>query len=90
MLTNVCCYSPLGVGSGGSNVTSNVFGNNLTILQWTGVYGGLVAALVLFSFIRCFLVFILLMRASYFLHNKMFAAVLRAPVLFFDTNPVGE
>ena len=87
MISTSC--SPLGVSSNGSNM-SHVFGSNLTIPQWTGVYGGLVGALVLFSFIRCFLFFLLLMRASYYLHNRMFAAVLRAPVLFFDTNPVGE
>ena len=92
---NVCiaygnvCLSPLGVSSNGSDF-SNVSVVNLTISQWSGVYAGLVGTVVLLSIARMFLVFVLLMRASHLLHNKMFAAVLRAPVLFFDTNPVGE
>ena len=62
----------------------------LTIPEWIGVYGGLTGAVILLSFTRVFLFFVLLLRASRLLHNKMFAAVLRAPVLFFDTNPVGK
>ena len=53
------------------------------------MYGGLTGAVVLLSLIRTFFFFILLLRASYLLHNKMVAAVLRAPVFFFDNNPVG-
>ena len=30
-----------------------------------------------------------MLRAARILHNKMFMSVLRSPVLFFDTNPVG-
>ena len=62
---------------------------NFGIYHWIGVYGGLTGAVVVFSFARLFLFFLLLLRASRLLHNKMFAAVLRAPVHFFDTNPVG-
>lgn len=36
-----------------------------------------------FSYVTC-------LNASRNLHNKMFKAILRAPILFFDTNPVGE
>ena len=39
---------------------------------------------------RTTLFFVLVLRSSRLLHNKMFATVLRAPVLFFDTNPSGE
>ena len=46
--------------------------------------------MILLSFARTILFFILVLRASRLLHNKMFGAVLRAPVLFFDTNPVGR
>ena len=67
--------------------------NNSTTSSGTyhsiGVYGGLTGAVVVFSFARLFLFFLLLLRASRLLHNNMFAAVLRAPVHFFDTNPVG-
>lgn len=37
----------------------------------------------IFSYVTC-------LNASQNLHNKMFKAILRAPILFFDTNPVGE
>ena len=36
-----------------------------------------------FSYVIC-------LNASRNLHNKMFKAILQAPILFFDTNPVGE
>ena len=36
-----------------------------------------------FSYVTC-------LNASRNLHDKMFKAILRAPILFFDTNPVGE
>ena len=34
--------------------------------------------------------YVICLNASRNLHNKMFKAILRAPILFFDTNPVGE
>ena len=40
--------------------------------------------------LRCLLFLVLVLRSSQVLHNKMFKAVLRAPVLFFDTNPIGK
>jgi len=39
---------------------------------------------------RAVLCYLVILAASRSLHNKMLTAVLRAPVLFFDTNPVGE
>ena len=36
----------------------------------------------------CFIA--LVVNASRNLHNQMFASVSRAPVLFFDTNPIGK
>ena len=55
-----------------------------------GVYGGLLGSLAIFAALRAMLFFVLMLNASRVLHNRMFARVLRAPVLFFDTNPVGE
>ena len=35
-------------------------------------------------------IFFLMLNAARTVHEKMFARILRAPVLFFDTNPIGE
>ena len=63
---------------------------NLTNEQRIGVYGGLTGLVVVLCVGRNMLFFLLILRSSRLFHNKMFAAVLRAPVLFFDTNPVGR
>ncbi|XP_019860364.1 PREDICTED: multidrug resistance-associated protein 4-like [Amphimedon queenslandica] len=55
-----------------------------------GIYGGLVGSLTIFAALRAMLFFVLMLNASRVVHNRMFARVLRAPVLFFDTNPVGR
>ena len=63
---------------------------NLTNEQRIGVYGGLTGLVVVLCVGRNMLFFLLILRSSRLFHNKMFGAVLRAPVLFFDTNPVGR
>ncbi|XP_032230963.2 ATP-binding cassette sub-family C member 4 isoform X2 [Nematostella vectensis] len=57
---------------------------------YIAVYGGLVLLTFLLSFIRSFLFFYVKVAASKALHNKMFCAVIRAPMYFFDTNPAGR
>lgn len=47
-------------------------------------------ATVLFGIARSLLVFYVLVHSSQTLHNKMFESILRAPVLFFDRNPIGK
>ena len=54
------------------------------------IYGGLVCAAVLLFIARAVLMFETLVRSSKRLHDKMVIAVLKASVLFFDTNPVGR
>lgn len=54
------------------------------------IYGGLAAGVLFTSCMHAVLIAILLVRASSVLHNKMFSHVLRAPIYFFDTNPIGE
>ncbi|XP_043846485.1 ATP-binding cassette sub-family C member 4 [Dromiciops gliroides] len=74
------------------NVTGNQ-GNEtkeLDLNWYLGTYAGLTAATVLFGIIRCLLVFYVLVNASQTLHNKMFESILKAPVLFFDRNPIGR
>lgn len=51
---------------------------------------GLTASTVIFGIARSLLVFYVLVNSSQTLHNKMFESILRAPVLFFDRNPIGK
>ena len=62
----------------------------LTTNQRIGIYAGTTAAAILINFVRTIAFYFVCVNASRVLHNRMFAAVLRAPVLFFDTNPIGE
>ncbi|XP_069858835.1 ATP-binding cassette sub-family C member 4 [Dipodomys merriami] len=75
------------------NVTLNGEGNvtkQLDLNWYLGMYAGLTVATVLFGIARSLLVFYVLVNASQTLHNKMFESILKAPVLFFDRNPVGR
>ncbi|GFT55310.1 hypothetical protein NPIL_228742 [Nephila pilipes] len=54
------------------------------------VYAGLVFIVFLLSLLRTTTFFQMCMKASRTLHNKMFRCVLRSPVSFFDSNPVGR
>ena len=66
------------------------FIRGLNSIYRVSTYFGLTLMVIVLSFIRCTLIFVLLLRASHVLHNRMFRAVLRAPVHFFDTNPIGN
>lgn len=57
---------------------------------YLGVYGGLTAATILFGFLRNIILFTVLVKSAQALHNSMFTAILRAPVRFFDINPIGR
>ncbi|KAL9971696.1 hypothetical protein ACROYT_G017896 [Oculina patagonica] len=54
------------------------------------IYGALVGGAFLLSVIRAAVFLNVLINSSKHLHNSMLSAVLKAPVLFFDTNPVGR
>jgi len=54
------------------------------------VYTILIVGMFIFSLIRSVHFFIMCMKSSISLHNKMFESVIRSPVLFFDKNPVGR
>ena len=58
--------------------------------QDLSIYGYLVGAAVLLSTIREATFLNVLINSSMSLHNLMLSAVVKAPVLFFDTNPVGR
>ncbi|XP_047432400.1 ATP-binding cassette sub-family C member 4-like [Mugil cephalus] len=70
------------------NVTVSDQGCDLSF--YLGVYSGLTAAAVVFGYARCLVIFHGLVRATQTLHNNMFISVLRAPVRFFDVNPIGR
>ncbi|XP_007942203.1 ATP-binding cassette sub-family C member 4 [Orycteropus afer afer] len=75
------------------NVTVNGKGNvteTLDLNWYLGIYSGLTVATVLFGIARSLLVFYILVNSSQTLHNKMFESILKAPVLFFDRNPIGR
>lgn len=54
------------------------------------IYGCLVGGAFVFVVIRAYGFLLVSLRCSQRLHDKMVVAVLQAPVLFFDTNPVGR
>ena len=55
-----------------------------------GIYGAIVGALCVISMVRTIYFFVICMKSSVKLHDKMFESIIRAPCRFFDTNPVGE
>ena len=60
--------------------------NYLTLL----VYGSIVTVSLLLTTASSFYFYLTTLKASENLHDKMTIAVIKAPVLFFDTNPVGR
>ena len=63
---------------------------DLNTNQRIGIYSGITLSSISLVLTRTVLTFLICIAASRNLHNKMFRAILRAPVLFFDTNPVGK
>ncbi|KAJ7421392.1 multidrug resistance-associated protein 4 [Willisornis vidua] len=70
-------------GNNGTNETEH-----LDLNFYLGIYAGLTVATILFGIIRSLLVFQVLVNSGQNLHNKMFQSILKAPVLFFDRNPI--
>ncbi|XP_037285276.2 ATP-binding cassette sub-family C member 4 isoform X2 [Rhipicephalus microplus] len=54
------------------------------------VYAIIIGGLLLSSMARTVAFFVMCMRASVNLHNRMFSCIIRAPIRFFDTNPIGR
>ncbi|CAH0722626.1 unnamed protein product, partial [Brenthis ino] len=66
------------------------FKSGLTRYDCIYIYTAMVLALVVVSLLRSFMFFSMAMDASTRLHNTMFAAITRAPMRFFHTNPSGR
>ena len=54
------------------------------------IYGCLVGASLILAIFRAYGFLVVSLRCSQRLHDKMVVAILQAPVLFFDSNPVGR
>jgi len=54
------------------------------------IYGCLAGASFVFAILRAYGFLLVSLRCSERLHDKMVVAILQAPVLFFDSNPVGR
>ncbi|XP_061548514.1 ATP-binding cassette sub-family C member 4-like isoform X2 [Phycodurus eques] len=57
---------------------------------YLSVYAGLTGASVVFGFVRSLVFFNVLVSSAQSLHNRMFDALLRTPVHFFQINPIGR
>ena len=57
---------------------------------YISVYGSVVVAGFALTLVAVCLFYHVAVTASKSLHNAMFKRVLRAPIYFFDTNPIGE
>ena len=55
-----------------------------------GIYASCVVAAVLLTTLRAYAFFLVVLKSSENLHNDMVTAILKAPVLFFDSNPIGR
>ncbi|XP_042212324.1 ATP-binding cassette sub-family C member 4-like isoform X2 [Homarus americanus] len=72
-------YSSAPVPDGYLDTVTNVY-----------VYAGLTAGLFVLSLGRTILFFVMCMTSSRKLHNRMFQSVIRVPIKFFDTHPIGQ
>ncbi|XP_033761066.1 multidrug resistance-associated protein 4-like isoform X2 [Pecten maximus] len=54
------------------------------------IFSGIIGAVFLFGILRALMFFKVAVDASMNLHNGMFNRLLRVPIMFFDTNPVGR
>ncbi|XP_060072940.1 ATP-binding cassette sub-family C member 4-like isoform X1 [Ylistrum balloti] len=54
------------------------------------IFTGIIVAVFLFGILRALMFFKVAVDASMNLHNSMFNRLLRVPIAFFDTNPVGR
>ena len=61
-----------------------------SVLSLAEIYSGLVGAASILSVTRSVLFFYVCVNAARILHNRMFGSVLRAPIRFFDTSPIGK
>ncbi|CAF4367745.1 unnamed protein product, partial [Adineta steineri] len=54
------------------------------------LFTGIIILLLILTFLRTFALKLMCLNAGRVLHNKMFRHVIRCPIAFFDTNPIGR
>ncbi|XP_074657445.1 ATP-binding cassette subfamily C member 4-like [Tubulanus polymorphus] len=54
------------------------------------IFTGLTFGVLIFGFIRALMMYEVCVSAAKNLHNKMYDCISKAPIIFFDTNPVGR
>lgn len=81
-----------GVMVNGSNETivSDNISDNENLWMYNLVYGMSLIAIIIFFALRSVVTVKVLMRASSRLHSQLFRKVMRTPILFFDTTPLGR
>lgn len=77
------------LAGGTSNYEPVTLTDTLTLRQNALIYTILIASLFVLTLIRTTCFFVACMRASISLHNRLFRSVLKAPIAFFDYNPIG-
>lgn len=55
-----------------------------------GIYTSLVVVSIVVMAASCFFFYYILLKAAENLHNKMTVSAIKAPVLFYDSNPAGR
>lgn len=53
-------------------------------------YSSLIGSLFVAAFLRVLCIYLLCLKCSIALHNRIFAKLLRAPLIFFESNPMGR
>ena len=69
---------------------TNVTVPTLDVHKFIYIYFGITLSVFVFGLLRALLIFKVLVSAARTFHDKMFHSVIRSPILFFDTNPVGK
>ncbi|XP_047735562.1 ATP-binding cassette sub-family C member 4 [Hyalella azteca] len=64
--------------------------DTFTSMNFVNIYGALVGGVLILSLGRTVLFFMMCCVSSRRLHDNMFQAVMRAPMRYFDTHPIGE
>ncbi|XP_065919844.1 ATP-binding cassette sub-family C member 4-like isoform X2 [Dysidea avara] len=77
-------------GSCATKVDNGTSSFNLTTHQRIGIFGAILTGAVILVMVRASFSLSTCLAAARNLHNKMFIKILCAPILFFDTNPVGR
>ncbi|XP_061101234.1 ATP-binding cassette sub-family C member 12-like [Conger conger] len=79
-----------GVNSSNSSGDSGDISQNLDLSFYQLIYSMTIVAMIVLSTVKAYSFTKVTLRASSKLHDKMFERVLRSPMSFFDTTPIGR